>query len=220
MIALKNIMLGGTKMGLPKFFPIKLYSFRSIFQNAIFSDSDVDLTGVLELSPTCRVDPFSQMFFDAQLGTLVLDNLSSDRVTGCDGVFWSIKATSIKARNWSFPSSTTIGSMFNSARNLMSLDCSGSVFGANALCTGMFVNCQSLTDYFPHASGFATAVDFKQCPLSVDSAIRVMNALNTVSSETTCTLRQSMQSTYEASSDFVSARAAAVSRGWTISWAN
>ena len=87
-----------------------------------------------------------------------------------------------------------------------------------------FNNCfagqAKLTTITGTITGITQSISFAPCPLTVASAIVVLNGLATVSSAKTCTLRTAMKTTYEADNDFITARDAAISRGWSIAYAN
>ena len=208
---------GVNAMKIPDFFPIKIHSGRSMFASATFSSAVFNLDGLFEFYDGTRSDGADSMFLQMNgVDEIVWTNQSSTSLTSLQGFFRDPRVKKIKMTGWSCPNVTNLNNMFSTARVLEYLDCRGSIFGTETSCASMFIYDVKLTQYWPHESGFHVDVSLAHCPLDVDSAIRVMNALK--ESTATCTLNNSLKSTYEASSDFVAARDDAISRGWTIEW--
>lgn len=76
-------------------------------------------------------------------------------------------------------------------------------------------NLSTLTGNWTHIK---TTLNLGVCPLTIASAIIILNALDTVTGQT-CTFAASKQATFEEDADFLTAKAAAQGRGWTITYA-
>lgn len=68
-------------------------------------------------------------------------------------------------------------------------------------------------------TGIKYNINLASCPLTVASALVILNGLSSGVSSLTCTFKSSMRSTYEADTDFNAAVATASANGWTIAYA-
>ena len=86
-----------------------------------------------------------------------------------------------------------------------------------------FNNQQDLKNIEGNWTNIKSNLDIHYCPLTVASAIILLNGLydfigNSSSTRRTITFKSSLQATFEANSDFIAAKTAAEAKGWTIAY--
>ncbi len=86
----------------------------------------------------------------------------------------------------------------------------------NTLFSSSFYQCNSLTTITGRIENIANSISFSYSPLSVESALVILNGLSDEGNEKTVTFKASMQETYEADSDFNTAVETAIANGWEI----
>lgn len=119
--------------------------------------------------------------------------------------------TSLDLSNFDTSKVTDMSSMFYNCLGLTSLDVSGWNTSSVTNMNNMFSYCSKLTTITGPITGISTSIDLKNSPLTHDSAMVLMNGLNTVTETKTITFKST---TYETLTEVEIA--AATAKGWTV----
>ena len=119
--------------------------------------------------------------------------------------------TSLDLSNFDTSSVTNMAYMFNYCSGLTSLDLSNFDTSNVTNMKWMFSFCSKLTTITGPITGISTSIDLQHSPLTHDSAMVLMNGLNTVTETKTITFKST---TYETLTEVEIA--AATAKGWTV----
>lgn len=103
--------------------------------------------------------------------------------------------------------------------NLTTLNADGSDWSDSPNFSNTFYSVITLSTITGTIIGINQSISFSACPLTVASALVVLNGLSSTGSGKTCAFKASLQTTYEADTDFNAAVATATANGWTIAYA-
>ena len=162
---------------------------------------------------TSKVTSMSGMFmYCNKLTSLDVSNFDTSSVTdmvhmfqGCSGL------TSLDLSNFNTSSVTDMRDMFAYCYELTSLNLSGWNLSKATDMSTMFWSCYKLTTITGPITGISVNIDLGGSPLTHDSAMVLMNGLNTVTGTRTITFKSS---TYETLTE--AEIAAATAKGWTV----
>ena len=162
---------------------------------------------------TSNVTDMYGMFYDCSgLTSLDVSNFNTSNVTNMDSMFGSCsKLTSLDVSCWDTSKVTNMGYMFNGCQGLTSLNLSGWNLSKVTNMGYMFNGCPKLTTITGPITGISTSIDLGYNPLTHDSAMVLMNGLNTVTETKTITFKST---TYETLTE--AEIAAATAKGWTV----
>ncbi|MBO4849853.1 MAG: hypothetical protein J5529_03005 [Prevotella sp.] len=116
---------------------------------------------------------------------------------------------------------TSILRAFKRARGLTTLNIDGVLdLSSVTAFSDMFIDCNALTTITGSITGIKYSIKLAFSPLTIASALVILNGLASGVSSKTVTLRSAMKSTYEADDDFNAAVTTAVANGWTVAYSN
>ena len=162
---------------------------------------------------TSSVTDMTYMFsYCSKLTSLDLSNFDTSSVTNMGWMFDGCsKLTSLDLSNFDTSSVTDMKWMFGYCQGLTSLNLSGWNLSKVTNTINMFFSCSKLTTITGPITGISVRIDLKYSPLTHDSAMVLMNGLNTVTETKKITFKST---TYETLTE--AEIAAATAKGWTV----
>jgi len=116
--------------------------------------------------------------------------------------------------------STWVGRVFGNCSKLVTLAIDGTLITSDSVSfSDCFFNCNSLKNIVGNIHYIGQSINFQYCPLTVESATKIINCLSSNGSGKTCKLRNAMKTTYEEDDDFNAAVTTATAKGWSIAYA-
>ena len=177
-----------------------------------FFNNNNDLENIAATGNYGNVADMRNMFnYCSKLTSLDLSNFDTSSVTNMASMFNNCKITSLNLSGWDTSKVTDMSFMFSYCIGLTSLNLSGwnlsKVTGVGA----MFNSCSKLTTITGPITGISASINLQHSPLTHDSAMVLMNGLNTVTETKTITFKST---TYETLTEVEIA--AATAKGWTV----